>query len=176
MYLLWMRNGPWAALRGFPLLSKADAGSRGPWASKQGNPRSSHGEDLKPLALSLPFRRTVGKGESSCVGQIDNLRMERNGFPHRGRQWAAPSPFPALRLKWQPHPHPWVFAVMTTCHQPGRSFPKTPSPSSTSAPLTRLADGTPPCPSADTGRLLGPVSMRGTKQKPARVLCARPLP
>lgn len=103
----------------------------------------------QPLSLSLLFRRrtVVSKGESNCVDNLGWRAQWRLPWePAVGSPFPPPPhpPIPALRLKWQPHPHPWVFAVMTLGHQPGHSFPEIPSPSSTFAPLTPLADGTPP--------------------------------
>lgn len=135
MYLLWKRNGPWAALRGVPSYPKLMLGPEAPGKASKATP-----DQATEMTLTLGSLLAIQKEDSRWQRGVQlhktdrQLRMKLKGFSRGGRQWAASSPFPALRLKWQPHPHPWVFAVMTTCHQPGRSFLKPPVPS---APLHR---------------------------------------
>lgn len=73
MYLLWRRNGLWAALENFPTGPKLTLGLEAPGQAGQVAPDQA---TEKTLALSL---LAIGKEDSSgqrgvhCVGQVDNL-------------------------------------------------------------------------------------------------------
>lgn len=177
MYLLWKRNGPWAALRGFPSYPKLMLGPEAPGQASKATPDKATEKTLTLDSL-LAIQKEASRWQRGVqLRRPDRqLRMELSGFSHGGPAVGSPEPLSCTEAEVVTSSPP----LGVCCHDylsPAGSFlSKTPCPSSTSMPLTPLADGTSPCPSAETGRLLGPVSMGGTKQKPAHVLCAHPLP
>ena len=167
MYLLWKRNGLWAALQGFLSYSKPMLGPEAPGQARKVTPDQAT-EKILTLGSLLAIQTVVGKGVSNCVGQIDNLGWRAQWFALWGLAVGSPKPLSCTEAEVATSSPPLGVCCHDYLSPAGPFLSKIPSPSSTSAPLTPLADGTPPCPSAETGLLLGPVSMRGTKQKLAR--------
>ncbi|XP_029402112.1 uncharacterized protein LOC115065365 [Mus pahari] len=175
-YLLWKRNMPWVALHGFPSHPKEMLGPEAPGQGSQATPDQATVKTSTFGSLLAIQKEDSGQQRGVQLCRPDRqLRMGRaQWLPPWEPTVGSPEPLSHTEAKVATSSPPLgVCCHMTPCHQPGHSFPEIPSPSSTSAPLTPLADGTPPCPSAETGRLLGPVSMRGTSRSPP--MCCVPI-
>lgn len=174
-YLLWKRNMPWAALQGFSSYPKQMLGPEAPGQGSQATPDQAT-EKTSTFGSLLAIQKDSGQQRRVQLCRPDRqLRMESSMASPVGASSGQPPSPPQAEVAISSPP------LGVCCHD--SLLPAGPFLSRNPLSLqhlctadTPLADGTPPCLSAETGRLLSPVSMRGTKQKSAHVLCARPLP